>query len=81
MLEYSRMVTREETDAKIASIREHENWSDEDKQLLIDDELTREGEQVRAGHILATAQAVGFMILLIAELAIFKYFVMPLLLL
>jgi len=76
------MMTREETDKKIAEIRENNpNITEANRQLLIDKLLTDEANQLEPGNNLAIVQASVFGILLVGVLAVVKYSLLPLLLL
>ena len=74
------MITKEETDAKIETIRASD-YSDILKQGLIDEALTAEADQLEPGHVLAIVQASVFGMLLVGVLVAVKYFLLPLLLL
>jgi len=75
------MITREETDAKIAEIRANDKLTDEVKQQMIDEALTREADQLEPGNVLAIVHAGVFGMLLIGLLSVVKYSLIPLLLL
>ena len=63
------MITREQTDAKIAEIRE-KDITEHTKQILIDEALTAEANQLEPGNVLAFMQALIFGIILVGFLAV-----------
>lgn len=65
------MITKEQTDARIEEIRANEHITDDVKQNLIDEALTREADQLTHGNNIAIVQAAVFgMILLLIILAL-----------
>ena len=75
------MITREQTDAKIAEIREADYIPEDIKQELIDEALTKEADQLEPGNVLAIVHAGVFGMILMGVLAVVKYSLIPLLLL
>ena len=75
------MITREQTDAKIAEIREADYIPEDIKQEQIDEALTKEADQLEPGNVLAIVHAGVFGMILMGVLAVVKYSLIPLLLL